>query len=166
VKQLLDKIRIDLLSGTPAYLQILTQIQAFIAGKELLPGDQLPTVRQLAAQSGINFNTVARAYRLLDKAGLITTQQGRGTYVRAAGLDGPQERARQSAAELSETEPSEARHSDAKPSEARFREVILADLTASYLSQMQRMNFPIEMVIQAIHDQVDRLKEDRSDGSD
>ena len=82
MKQLLDKIRIDLQSGTPAYLQILSQIQAFIAGKELLPGDQLPTVRQLAAHSGINFNTVARAYRLLDKAGLITTQQGRGTYVR------------------------------------------------------------------------------------
>ena len=45
------------------------------------------------------------------------------------------------------------------------REVILADLTASYLSQIQRMNFPLETVMQVFQDQVDRLKDDRSDGS-
>ncbi len=52
-----------------------------IARGELKTGDQLPTVRQLATDIRVNFNTVARAYRLLDEAGLISTQLGRGTYV-------------------------------------------------------------------------------------
>jgi GntR family transcriptional regulator len=52
-----------------------------IATGTLKPGDQLPTVRHLALDLRINFNTVARAYRMLDEAGFISTQQGRGTYV-------------------------------------------------------------------------------------
>jgi GntR family transcriptional regulator len=52
-----------------------------LAAGELNPGDQLPTVRQLATDLRVNFNTIARAYRLLDEAGLISTQQGRGTYI-------------------------------------------------------------------------------------
>lgn len=47
----------------------------------LQPGDQLPTVRILASQLKVNFNTIARAYRILDQEGLISTQQGRGTFV-------------------------------------------------------------------------------------
>ena len=45
------------------------------------PATELPTVRQLATDLRVNFNTVARAYRMLDEAGLISTQHGRGTYV-------------------------------------------------------------------------------------
>ena len=48
---------------------------------DLNPGAQLPTVRRLARELKVNFNTVARAYRLLDEAGIISTQQGRGTYI-------------------------------------------------------------------------------------
>lgn len=48
---------------------------------DLNPGTQLPTVRHLARELKVNFNTVARAYRLLDEAGIISTQQGRGTYI-------------------------------------------------------------------------------------
>jgi len=48
---------------------------------ELKQGDQLPTLRMLAAELRVNFNTVARAYRLLDEAGIISTQHGRGTYI-------------------------------------------------------------------------------------
>jgi GntR family transcriptional regulator len=47
----------------------------------LRPGDRLPTVRELASQLEVNFNTVARAYRLLDRAGVVSAQQGRGTFV-------------------------------------------------------------------------------------
>ena len=57
------------------------EILAKLAAGELKIGDQLPTVRQLATELRINFNTVARAYRLLDEAGLISTQRGRGTYI-------------------------------------------------------------------------------------
>lgn len=65
----------------PVYAQLVEQIEQQVRSGALRPGDQLPTVRQLAAQLRINFNTVARAYRLLDQAGLISTQQGRGTYI-------------------------------------------------------------------------------------
>ena len=72
---------LDFRSRQPIYIQIVEQIRQRIARGELQPGDQLPTVRQLAADLRVNFNTVARAYRLLDEAGLISTQHGRGTYV-------------------------------------------------------------------------------------
>ncbi len=75
------EIAIDFRSGQPIYLQIVEQVRKQIMSGELVPGDQLPTVRQLAADLRVNFNTVARAYRLLDEAGLISTQLGRGTYV-------------------------------------------------------------------------------------
>ena len=75
------QIQLDFRSRQPIYIQIVEQIRQQIARNELQPGDQLPTVRQLAADLRVNFNTVARAYRLLDEAGLISTQHGRGTYV-------------------------------------------------------------------------------------
>lgn len=75
------KITINFRSSLPIYLQIVEQIQRLVAAGELKQGDQLPTVRQLATDLRVNFNTVARAYRLLDEAGLISTQQGRGTYI-------------------------------------------------------------------------------------
>jgi GntR family transcriptional regulator len=59
----------------------MEQIRKMVASSELKQGDQLPTVRQLATDLRINWNTVARAYKLLDEAGLISTQQGRGTYI-------------------------------------------------------------------------------------
>ncbi len=74
-------IQVDFRSGQPIYLQIVEQIRKLVASGELKQGDQLPTVRQLATELRVNFNTVARAYRLLDEAGLISTQQGRGTYI-------------------------------------------------------------------------------------
>jgi GntR family transcriptional regulator len=74
-------IEIDFRSGTPIYLQIMEQVHQKVADGELKVGDQLPTLRQLATDLQVNFNTVGRAYRLLDEAGLISTQQGRGTYI-------------------------------------------------------------------------------------
>ncbi|MGE5376803.1 MAG: GntR family transcriptional regulator [Bacteroidota bacterium] len=74
-------LQIDFRSGLPIYTQIVNQIQAQVVGGVLRPGDQLPTVRALAEELRVNFNTVARAYRLLDEARIISTQQGRGTYI-------------------------------------------------------------------------------------
>ena len=74
-------IQIDFRSGIPIYIQIMDQIRQMVANGVLKPGDQLPTVRQLAIDLQVNWNTVARAYRLLDEAGLISTQQGRGTFI-------------------------------------------------------------------------------------
>ena len=75
------KIHLELGSSEPIYAQIVDQVREQLASGELRPGDQLPTVRQLASELRVNFNTIARAYRLLDEAGLISTQRGRGTYL-------------------------------------------------------------------------------------
>jgi GntR family transcriptional regulator len=75
------QIEIDLISKVPIYVQIIDQIKHMIATGVLRPDDQLPTVRQLATDLRVNFNTIARAYRMLDEEGLISTQHGRGTYI-------------------------------------------------------------------------------------
>jgi len=72
---------LDFHSGLPIYTQIVNQIQSQVINQILKPGDQLPTVRALAQEIRVNFNTVARAYRILDEARIISTQQGRGTYI-------------------------------------------------------------------------------------
>jgi GntR family transcriptional regulator len=70
-------LHLDFRSGLPIYTQIVNQIQSQLANGILEPGDQLPTVRALAQELRVNFNTVARAYRLLDETHIISTQQGR-----------------------------------------------------------------------------------------
>ncbi len=75
------RMRVDVRSKVPAYRQIVEQVRAAVAVGTLAPGDQLPTVRDLASEAGIHFNTVARAYRQLDRAGIISTQRGRGSYI-------------------------------------------------------------------------------------
>ncbi len=74
-------LQLDFHSGLPIYTQIVNQIQSQLANGILKPGDQLPTVRALASELRVNFNTVARAYRMLDEARIISTQQGRGTFI-------------------------------------------------------------------------------------
>ena len=74
-------LQLDFHSGLPIYTQIVNQIQSQLANGILKPGDQLPTVRALAQELRVNFNTVARAYRILDEVRIISTQQGRGTYI-------------------------------------------------------------------------------------
>lgn len=72
---------LDFRSRIPIYNQVVEHIHQMLLRGELKPGDQLPTVRSLALDLRVNFNTIARAYRLLDEAGIISTQQGRGTYI-------------------------------------------------------------------------------------
>lgn len=74
-------IQIDFESGVPIYMQLVDRIKQMVAGGQLQPGQQLPTMRQLAADLRINYNTVGRAYMILDQEGVISTQQGRGTFI-------------------------------------------------------------------------------------
>ncbi len=78
---LTGKVTLDFRSNIPIYLQIARQIEQLVARGELKLGDQLPTVRELATELRINFNTVGRAYRVLDESRMISTQRGRGTYI-------------------------------------------------------------------------------------
>jgi len=75
------EIEIEFQSGVPLYEQIAHQVLELIEAGALNPGDQLPTTRELAVKLNINFNTVARAYRLLDQGEIISTQHGRGTFI-------------------------------------------------------------------------------------
>jgi GntR family transcriptional regulator len=72
---------LDPRSGVPAYRQIIDQVLGGIAAGTLRPGDQLPTVRQLAVDLAINPNTVVRAYRELEIREVLDTQQGTGTFL-------------------------------------------------------------------------------------
>jgi GntR family transcriptional regulator len=68
-------------SGVPIYLQIVERIKHLVAIGALRPDEQLPTIRRLAVELRVDPNTVARAYQILDREGVISTQQGRGTFI-------------------------------------------------------------------------------------
>ena len=74
-------LKLDLRSGVPVYRQIIDQVLGGISAGSLKPGDQLPTVRQLAVDLAINPNTVVRAYRELEIREVLATQQGTGTFI-------------------------------------------------------------------------------------
>lgn len=77
------QFRLDLKSGVPVYRQLIDQVLVATASGQLAAGDQLPTVRQLAVELSINPNTVVRAYKELEIRGMLTTQQGTGTFITA-----------------------------------------------------------------------------------
>jgi len=126
-------LQIDFRSGLPIYTQIVNQIQAQVVGGILKPGDQLPTVRALAEELRVNFNTVARAYRILDETRIISTQQGRGTYI-------------------TEVPPP-------KVSE-RLRRESLEALTQRYISESMRLEFSNNEISQMVKDQLKAWKDE------
>src|SRR2546423_15088464 len=79
--------KLDPKSGVPVYRQIQDLIRYGIASGLLNPGEQLPTVRALAVELAGNPNTVIKAYSELERAGILTSEQGSGTFV--AGLPAP-----------------------------------------------------------------------------
>jgi len=79
------RLHISLDDGVPIYLQIVNQIKYLLASGRLGQGDELPPIRVLAEQLLINPNTVARAYRELETAGILTKRRGAGTYVSDKG---------------------------------------------------------------------------------
>jgi GntR family transcriptional regulator len=121
-------LEIDFRSGIPIYLQVIERIKERLAAGRLKPGDQLPTVRSLALELRVNFNTVARAYRLLDEAGIISTQQGRGTYI----LEMP---------------PPEVAEN--------MRQEALEDLTRRYITDAGRLNASPEELARLLTEQLD-----------
>ncbi len=122
-------LEIDFRSGIPIYLQVVDRIKERLASGQLKPGDQLPTVRSLAMDLRVNFNTIARAYRILDEAGIISTQQGRGTYI----LEAP-------TADVSEA----------------MRKQALEDLTRRYVTDMERLDATLEEVLTLLKRQLQR----------
>lgn len=129
-------LQLDFHSGLPIYTQIVNQIQSQLANGILKPGDQLPTVRALALELRVNFNTVARAYRILDEARIISTQQGRGTFI----------------TEIPPPEVSE-----------KLRAESLLELTDRFLSEASRLGFSEREVSQMVRDRLKaRIEPSRS----
>jgi GntR family transcriptional regulator len=82
------EFHLDSRSGVATYVQIVQQVKEAIRLGVIEVGDQLPTVREVVAELAINPNTVAKAYRELEREGLVLARQGRGTFV--AGTLGTQ----------------------------------------------------------------------------
>ena len=76
-------VSVDARDRTPIYAQLDRALRAAIATGRLMAGDQLPTVRQLAVELSVNANTVARVYAELERAGILETRRGVGTFVSA-----------------------------------------------------------------------------------
>lgn len=77
----LESFAIDHNSGLPVWIQIKNRIAYLIGSGAVVPGDRLPTVRALAVDLDISYNTVNRAYMDLEREGYISTRKGRGTFV-------------------------------------------------------------------------------------
>jgi GntR family transcriptional regulator len=77
------EFHLDTRSGVPTYLQLVHQVRQAVQLGILQPGDQLPTVKEVVGSLAINPNTVLKAYRELDREGLVEGLRGQGTFVRA-----------------------------------------------------------------------------------
>jgi GntR family transcriptional regulator len=89
------EFRIERAGGVPAYVQLMQQVREALRVGWLKPGDQLPTVREVVVSCAVNANTVSKAYRELELAGLVESRRGSGTYIKATlGSGDPQAVAR------------------------------------------------------------------------
>lgn len=123
---------LDFRSGLPIYTQIVNQISGRVANGILKPGDQLPTIRALALELRVNFNTVARAYRILDETRIISTQQGRGTFI----MEKPPPKVTE-----------------------KLRQETLEGLTQRYVNEAMRLGFSQTEVRQMVSEQLKVWKE-------
>src|SRR3954469_22073901 len=85
----LISFRLDPRSGVPTYLQLVQQVRQALRLGLLQPGDQLPTVKEVAGRLAINPNTVLKAYRELDHEGLVDGRRGQGTFVSSTVIAQP-----------------------------------------------------------------------------
>jgi GntR family transcriptional regulator len=83
------EFRLDGRTGVTTYLQLVHQVRHALRLGHLRPGDQLPTIREVVSKLAINPNTVLKAYRDLEREGLVTSRPGSGTFVRVDVQIGP-----------------------------------------------------------------------------
>ncbi len=103
-------LRIDSTNGVPLYLQIAKEVKHSIAIGSLMPGEQLPSVREIALQITVNPNTVAKAYRELEMRGIVETRRGTGTFVSEKTIAVTKKERRKIVGELIDRALDEARH--------------------------------------------------------
>jgi GntR family transcriptional regulator len=116
--------------GVPIYLQIVNQVKYLVASGRLAPGAEMPPIRVLAEQLLINPNTVARAYRELELAGIVTKRRTAGTFVSDAG----------------------------SPLARRERVKILTERIDALLAEAQQMNFTLEDLIELLRQRDEAMR--------
>jgi GntR family transcriptional regulator len=121
--------------GVPIYLQIVNQVKYQVASGRLFPGIEMPPIRVLAEQLLVNPNTVARAYRELELAGVVTKRRTAGTYVSDAG----------------------------SPLARRERMRILTERVDALLAEARQMNFSIEEIVELLQQRDDAMNEQPKD---
>ncbi|MGA7615277.1 MAG: GntR family transcriptional regulator [Thermoanaerobaculia bacterium] len=122
--------RLDASSGVPFYRQVIDQVLLAVADGRLKPGEQLPTVRQLAVDLAVNLNTVAKAYREMEIRGIVETQQGTGTFV--------------------STRPPETK--------GREKKRAMKDLVDRTMASAASMGFSVEELIEALSERADSAR--------
>jgi GntR family transcriptional regulator len=116
--------------GLPIYLQIVNQVKYLVASGRLDPGDELPAIRVLADRLVVNPNTVARAYRELEIAGVVEKRRTAGTFVSAAG----------------------------SPLARRERLKILTERVDALLAEARQLGVRTEDIVELIHRRDDKLE--------
>jgi GntR family transcriptional regulator len=124
------QIHISPTDGVPIYLQIVNQVRYLISAGRLNSGEELPPIRVLAEKLLINPNTVARAYRELELAGLVVKHRTTGTYVSGAGQRLPR----------------------------RDRLKAITQRIDALLAEARQMDIPLNEVIQILHDRDDAMQ--------
>lgn len=125
------QIHISPNDGVPIYLQIVNQVKYQVASGRLAPGVEMPPIRVLAEQLLVNPNTVARAYRELELAGVVTKRRTTGTYVSGAG----------------------------SPLARRERVRILTERVDALLAEARQMNIRTEEIVELLRQREDAMNE-------
>jgi GntR family transcriptional regulator len=129
------RLHISANDGVPIYLQIVQQVKYLVAAGRLAPGEELTPIRVLAEQLLVNPNTVARAYRELETAGIVMKRRTAGTYVSDTG----------------------------SPLARRERLKILTERIDALLAEAQQMNVGIEEVIELLRERDQAMQADRQE---
>lgn len=126
----MTQIRIDKTNRLPIHDQIKEQLRGLIHAGQLKTGHQVPTMRALSIELGVNFNTVAHAYRELDAEGVIATRRGLGTFV------------------VGTPNAAEMRH---------LRQKKLSDLVKALLDETERLGYATAEVREVLETHLNRL---------
>jgi GntR family transcriptional regulator len=116
---------LDKSSPVPFYRQVVDMVLAGLSGGRILPGEKLPTIRDLAVKLEVNPNTVVKAYSHLELLGVLDTQQGSGVFVNAA---------------------------PAKALSSQEEETVLSDLCRDFVSRAQLYNIGIDRLIRKLEE--------------
>ena len=130
------QINLNTHDGVPIYLQVVNQIKYLVASGRLAPGAELPAIRVLAEQLLVNPNTIARAYRELESAGIVEKRRTAGTFV----------------------------SSDGSPLARKERMRILSQRVDQLLAEATQMNLTLDEVIKLIHQRESAFRGSKKEG--